>query len=98
MPTKMSYIVVDMDDNDKDGLVANIFFMCSGKTLGVMKIPFGPNISDVTISVLHPKLRIEAWFNVYDGQYLQPMPVIRYPNFTDKTADCTHRFHCPFGW
>lgn len=40
----------------------------------------GPNISDVTIQVMHR--------DPQTGQYLLDlMPVIRYPNFTDKTAD-----------
>ena len=40
----------------------------------------GPNISDVTIQVQHK--------NPYTGEYdLTLMPVIRYPNFTDLTAD-----------
>jgi len=34
----------------------------------------GPNISDMTIQVK-------------DGQHVACMPVIRYPNFSDKTAD-----------
>ncbi|HLE14594.1 MAG TPA: hypothetical protein VI776_07590 [Anaerolineales bacterium] len=40
----------------------------------------GPNISDMTIQVEH--------LNPYSGQYeLTLMPVIRYPNFSDTTAD-----------
>jgi hypothetical protein len=42
----------------------------------------GPNISDVTIQVQH--------INPDTGQYeLTLMPVIRFPNFTDVTADIT---------
>ncbi|MEM7698646.1 MAG: hypothetical protein AAF236_09615 [Verrucomicrobiota bacterium] len=40
----------------------------------------GPNISDMTIQVAVPQEN-------GDGQSVHCMPVIRYPNFTDKTAD-----------
>ncbi len=40
----------------------------------------GPNISDVTLQVSHPDSQSR-------GQALALMPVIRYPNFSDLTAD-----------
>jgi hypothetical protein len=40
----------------------------------------GPNISDVTIQVQYPDPNSR-------GYQLALMPVIRFPNFTDKTAD-----------
>ena len=40
----------------------------------------GPNISDMTIQVQHMDRRRRRW-------YLTCMPVIRYANFSDKTAD-----------
>ena len=40
----------------------------------------GPNISDLTIQVQHRDRRSRRW-------YLTCMPVIRYANFSDKTAD-----------
>lgn len=40
----------------------------------------GPNISDMTIQVAVPKF-------VGDGRTVHCMPVVRFPNFSDKTAD-----------
>lgn len=51
----------------------------------------GPNISDVTIQVQRP---IEGT----DQHSLALMPVIRYPNFTDRTADIgIDELHLPVG-
>lgn len=47
----------------------------------------GPNISDMTIQV-----------QTEGGRQLTCMPVIRFPNFTDKTGDIVlDRFHVPVG-
>lgn len=49
---------------------------------------YGPNISDVTISVVRPAIEDTGEGLVQGpGVALTPMPVLRFPNFTDKTAD-----------
>jgi hypothetical protein len=69
----------------------NVLRLASGYGLDVLNVTWedtgryynssvGPNISDVTIQVQH--------INPDTGQYeLTLMPVIRFPNFTDLTAD-----------
>jgi hypothetical protein len=55
--------------------VLNVLWEDTGRNLGSS---VGPNISDVTLQVYEPTPR---------GDVTHLLPVIRFPNFTDKTAD-----------
>ena len=56
--------------------IVNVLWEDTGRSQGSA---FGPNISDVTLQVLSNDPNLSSWQSL--------LPVLRYPNFTDTTAD-----------
>lgn len=56
--------------------IVNVLWEDTGRSQGSA---FGPNISDVTLQVLSDDPNLSSWQSL--------LPVLRYPNFTDTTAD-----------